>query len=152
MSRPPSLGYDYETMTEDLNCLMNHLDLHEAALVGFSMGAGELARYLGKYGRDRVTQAVIISGITPYLLKTTENPIGVDGGVFKKIQAGLVADRPAFLTGFFKDFYNVDKLSGNRISEQAVHASWLAAVLASPKGTEDCVGAWQTDFRRLTPY
>jgi pimeloyl-ACP methyl ester carboxylesterase len=147
MSSQPSVGYNYETLADDLNLLMDYLDLHEATLMGFSMGAGEGARYLGKFGSARVSQAVFISGITPCLLKSPENPTGVDGSVFKKIQADLVADRPGFLKGFFQDFYNVDTLSGKRISDPVVQASWLSAVLASPKGTLDCVEAWLTDFR-----
>jgi non-heme chloroperoxidase len=147
MSSQPTIGYDYDTMAEDLNKLMLHLDLREADLVGFSMGAGEVVRYLGKYGKDRVRKAVILSGITPYLLKATNNPTGVDGSVFEKLKAGLAADRPGFLQAFFQDFYNVDVFGGTRISEHAVHASWIAAILASPKATIDCVQAWLTDFR-----
>jgi non-heme chloroperoxidase len=84
----------------------------------------------------------------PYLLKAQDNPTGVDGSVFEKIQQGLVADRPAFLDGFLMDFYNADAQNGFRISEQAVHASWITAIMASPKATVDCVKTWGTDFRQ----
>lgn len=147
MSSQPAIGYDYDTLAGDLNQLMTHLDLHDAALVGFSMGAGEVARYLGKYGKDRVRNAALLAGITPFLLKTADNPAGVDGGAFEDIRSGLLKDRPAFLSAFLANFYNVDALSGTRISEQAVQASWVAGVLASLKGTMDCVQAWLTDFR-----
>jgi non-heme chloroperoxidase len=148
MSSQPTTGYDYDTFAEDLNKLITHLDLQEAALVGFSMGAGEVVRYLGKYGKGRVRKAAVISGITPYLLKASDNPGGVDGGAFESIQQGLRADRPAFLHQFLTDFYNVDALEKGRISEQAVHMSWITAILASPKGTVDCVKSWTTDFRQ----
>ncbi|MDB5049110.1 MAG: bromoperoxidase [Fibrobacteres bacterium] len=147
MSSQPAIGYEYETLSEDLNKLMLHLDLRDADLVGFSMGAGEVVRYLGKYGKDRVRKAVILSGITPYLLKSTNNPTGVDGSVFEKLKAGLAADRPGFLHAFLQDFYNFDTLEGTRISEHALTASWITAILASPKAISDCVQAWLTDFR-----
>ncbi len=148
-SSKPSLGYDYDTFAEDLNKLLTKLDLRDVALVGFSMGAGEVARYLGKFGSERVSKAVFISGVTPFLLKTAENPGGVEGSVFEGIQRELIADRPAFLTqGFFGNFYNVDVLGGKLVSDQVVQYSWNIAVAASPKGTLDCVKAWLTDFRK----
>lgn len=146
-SSRPALGYDYDTFAEDLHKLITHLDLHDTALVGFSMGAGEVARYVGKYGKERVRKAAVLSGITPYLLKASDNPTGVEGGLFEEIQEGLRADRPAFLQKFMSDFYNFDSLEAGRISEAAVQASWVTAVQASPKGTLDCVRAWTTDFR-----
>ncbi|MEO5988553.1 MAG: alpha/beta hydrolase [Candidatus Eisenbacteria bacterium] len=146
-SSRPSTGYDYDTFAEDLNALVTKLDLRDFSIVGFSMGGGEVARYLGKYGSERVSKACFISSITPFLLKTSENPGGVAATVFEGIQKAIVADRPAFLTKFFKDFYNVDVLGGKLVSDALVHSSWNVAVGASPKGTLDCVQAWLTDFR-----
>jgi non-heme chloroperoxidase len=147
-SSKPTSGYDYDTFAEDLNKLITQLDLKDVTLVGFSMGGGEVARYLGKYGSKRVNQAVFIAAIPPFLLKTVDNPSGVDGTVFEGIKKGIVADRPAFLAGFLSNFYNVDVLRGKLISDELVQFSWSIAVGASPKGTLDCVSAWLTDFRK----
>jgi non-heme chloroperoxidase len=147
-SSKPTVGYDYDTFAADLDKLLTTLDLHDVALVGFSMGGGEVARYLGTRGSERVTKAVFISAITPYLLKTADNPGGVDGSVFEGIKQGIVADRPAFLSEFLANFYNVDVLRGKRVSDQLVQNSWNVGVGASPKGTLDCVTAWLTDFRK----
>jgi len=150
-SSQPSTGYDYNTFAEDLRKLVTKLNLHDFALVGFSMGGGEVARYLGTYGSEHVTKAVFIASVPPFLLKTADNPEGVDGSVFEGIKQAIVADRPAFLSAFFANFYNVDVLGGKRISDQAVQASWNVGVGASPKGTLDCVPAWGTDFRNDLP-
>ena len=146
-SSKPTSGYDYDTFAQDLHKLVTKLDLREFALVGFSMGGGEVARYLGTYGTERVSKAVFISSIPPFLLKTSDNPEGVDGAVFESIKKAIVADRPAFLSQFLSNFYNVDTLGGKLISDQAVQLSWNIAAGASPKGTLDCVAAWLTDFR-----
>jgi non-heme chloroperoxidase len=146
-SSKPASGYDYDTFAVDLQNLMLKLDLGDVALVGFSMGGGEVARYLGAYGSERVSKAVFISSVPPFLLKTEDNPEGVDKSVFDGIQKAIIADRPSFLSSFFKDFYNVDVLGGTRISDQAVQSSWNVAAGASAKGTLDCVPAWGTDFR-----
>jgi pimeloyl-ACP methyl ester carboxylesterase len=146
-SSKPATGYDYDTFAEDLHKLLTTLNLHDAALVGFSMGGGEVARYLGAYGTKRVSKAVFIAAIPPFLLKTPENPEGVDGSVFEGIKKGIAADRLAFLSQFLSNFYNVDVLRGKQISDQAVQLSWNIAAGASPKGTLDCVSAWLTDFR-----
>ncbi|HKX80843.1 MAG TPA: alpha/beta hydrolase [Nitrososphaera sp.] len=147
-SSKPTTGYDYDTFASDLHTLVTKLDLHEVALVGFSMGGGEVARYVGKYGTGRVRKAAFLAAIPPFLLKTADNPSGVDGKVFEGIKAGIAADRLSFLSGFFSNFYNVDLLRGKRISDQAVQLSWNIAAGASPKGTLDCVSAWLTDFRK----
>jgi non-heme chloroperoxidase len=147
-SARPATGYNYDTFAADLNTVMTNLDLKGAALVGFSMGGGEVARYLGTFGSGRVSKAVFVSAIPPFLLKTSDNPEGVDGSVFDGIRAGIAADRPAFLTQFFSNFYNLDVLRGKRISDEAVHLSWNIAAGASPKGTLECVNAWLTDFRK----
>jgi len=146
-SAKPAFGYDYDTLADDLHKLMTELDLTGATLVGFSMGGGEVARYLGTYGSDRVDSAVFISAIPPFLLKTSENPEGVDGSAFDGIMESIIADRPAFLSGFFSEFYNVDVLGGDRISDEAVRFNWNIAATASPRGTLDSVSAWLTDFR-----
>jgi non-heme chloroperoxidase len=150
-SSQPSTGYNYDTFAEDLHKLVTKLNLRDFALVGFSMGGGEVARYLGTYGSQGVTKAVFIASVPPFLLKTADNPEGVDGSVFEGIKKAIVADRPAFLSAFFANFYNVDVLGGKRISDQVVQASWNVGVGASPKGTLDCVPAWGTDFRKDLP-
>jgi pimeloyl-ACP methyl ester carboxylesterase len=146
-SSKPVSGYEYDTLAGDLHKLMIKLDLRDAALVGFSMGGGEVARYLGKYGNDRVSKAVFMSAIPPFLLKTSDNSAGVDGSVFEGIKKALSIDRPAFLTKFFSDFYNVDILGGKLVSDEVVRLSWNIAAGASAKGTLDCVSAWLEDFR-----
>ena len=122
-SSQPTTGYNYDTFAEDLHKLITHLDLHDFSLVGFSMGGGEVARYLGKYGSKNVNKAVIISGVPPFLLKTADNPEGVDKSVFAGIEKAVTADRYAFFTEFFKNFYNTDVFLGKHVSEQAIQAS-----------------------------
>jgi non-heme chloroperoxidase len=150
-SSQPSFGYDYDTFVDDLNTLIAKLDLHNTVLVGFSMGTGEVTRYLGKYGSERVSKAVLMAPVPPFLLKTDDNPEGVDRSVFDRIMKRIVEDRPAYLSAFFKDFYNVDVLLGDRISEDAIQMSWNVAAGASAKGTLDCVPSWLTDFRDDLP-
>ncbi|MFJ6479469.1 MULTISPECIES: alpha/beta fold hydrolase [unclassified Streptomyces] len=150
-SDQPADGYDYDTFASDLNEVLTALDLRDAVLVGFSMGSGEVTRYLGTYGSARIAKAVMIGVVPPFLLKTDDNPGGVDAGVFKGIEDAITVDRFAFMSSFFADFYNVDVLGGERISEEAVRASWNVAVGASAKGTLDCVQAWLTDFRADLP-
>jgi non-heme chloroperoxidase len=147
-SSQPTSGYNYDTFAEDLHKLIAHLKLKNFSLVGFSMGGGEVARYLGKYGSKGVNKAVIIGGVPPYLLKTDDNPEGVDGAVFEGIQQAVVADRYAFFTEFFKNFYNTDVHLGKRISEQAVQASWNVAAGASAFASHACVPTWHEDFRQ----
>jgi non-heme chloroperoxidase len=147
-SSKPAIGYDYDTLAEDLRRLIIRLRLRDVTLVGFSMGGGEVARYLSKYGTRGVSNAVFISAIPPFLLKTHDNPEGVDGSVFEGIKQGIAADRLAFLSQFLANFYNVDVLGGRLISDQVVQFSWAIAAGASPRGTIDCVNAWLTDFRK----
>src|SRR5262244_447140 len=120
-SSQPTTGYNYDTFAEDLRQLVTQLKLEDFALVGFSMGGGEIARYLGRYGSKGVAKAVFISSIPPFLLKTPDNPEGVDLGVFQGIEKAVAADRYAFFTDFFKNFYNTDVTLGKRISDQEVH-------------------------------
>ncbi len=147
-SSQPTTGYNYDTFAEDLHRLVSHLKLKKFALVGFSMGGGEVARYVGKYGSKELSKAVIIGGIPPFLLKTADNPEGVDGSVFEGIKKAVAADRYAFFTEFFKNFYNTDLLLGKRISEQAVQASWNVACIASATASVACVPTWHEDFRK----
>jgi non-heme chloroperoxidase len=146
-SSQPTEGYNYDTFAEDLNKLLSHLKLRDFILVGFSMGGGEVARYFGKYGSKGVSKAVIISGVPPYLLKTADNPEGVDASVFEGIQKAVAADRYAFFTGFFQNFYNTDVFLGKRVSEQVVQASWNIAAGASATASLACVPTWHEDFR-----
>src|SRR5271167_3983200 len=146
-SSQPTTGYNYDTFAEDLHKLVTKLKLRDFALAGFSMGGGEVARYLGKYGSKGVSKAVIISGVPPFLLKTPDNPEGVDGSVFEGIKKAVAADRYAFFTEFFKNFYNTDVYLGKRISEQAVQASWNVAASASATASLACVPTWHEDFR-----
>src|ERR1019366_6650330 len=145
-SSQPWAGYDYDTFAEDLQKLVTKLDLRDFALAGFSMGGGEVARYLGKYGSEGVSKAGFISSIPPFLLKTPDNPQGVDGSVFEGIKKAIIADRPAFLSAFFANFYNTDLLLGKRVSEQTVQSSWNVAAGASATASLACVPTWHEDF------
>jgi len=147
-SSQPTSGYNYDTFAEDLQKLITHLDLRDFALVGFSMGGGEVARYIGKYGSKGMSKAVILSGVPPFLLKTPDNPEGVDQSVFDGIEKAITADRYAFFTEFFKNFYNTDVLFNKRVSEQVVQASWNVAALSSATASLACVPTWHEDFRK----
>jgi non-heme chloroperoxidase len=150
-SSQPTVGYDYDTFTADLKALLDHLALDDVILVGFSMGTGEVTRYLGRYGSGRVRKAALLGAIPPFLLKTDDNPEGVDGQVFEGLKAAIVKDRYAYFKDFFDNFYNVDKLAPDRISEQAWQASFTVAVGSSPYATYACVDTWLTDFRGDLP-
>jgi non-heme chloroperoxidase len=147
-SSQPTTGYNYDTFAEDLHKLVTHLQLRDVALAGFSMGGGEVARYIGKYGSKGVSKAVFIAAVPPFLLKTPDNPEGVDGSVFDGIQKAIAADRYAFFTEFFKNFYNTDLLLGKRVSEQAVQSSWNVAAGSSATASFACVPTWHEDFRK----
>jgi pimeloyl-ACP methyl ester carboxylesterase len=147
-SSQPSSGYNYDTFAEDLRHVVTKLKLTSFALVGFSMGGGEVARYIGKHGSKQVSKAAIIGGVPPYLLKTADNPEGVDGSAFHGIQNAITADRYAFFSEFFRNFYNADQLLGKRISEQAIQASFNVAAGASAIATLACVPTWHEDFRK----
>lgn len=147
-SSQPTTGYNYDTFAADLHQLVQHLKLKDFVLAGFSMGGGEVARYIGKYGSKDVSKAVIIGGVPPYLLKTADNPEGVDGTVFAGIRKAVAADRYGFFTEFFKNFYNTDVYLGTRVSEQAIQASWNTAAIASATASLACVDTWHEDFRK----
>jgi len=150
-SSQPSSGYDYDTFAEDLDKLMTKLDLTDAVLVGFSMGTGEVTRYLSTFGSKRVSKAILIGVIPPFLLKTDDNPEGIDQSVFDDIKVAIVADRPLYFTAFFQNFFNTDKLGGGilseaRITDEAVQMNWNIAVKASAVAKLKCVDTWLTDF------
>jgi non-heme chloroperoxidase len=142
-----TVGFDYDTFADDLKALLEHLDLTEVALVGFSMGTGEVTRYLGRHGSDRVSKAVLMAAVPPFLLKTDDNPEGVDASVFEGIKASIVEDRPAYFKDFLDNFFNVDVLGGTRISEPAWQAAMAMSLAAGPHATYACVDTWLTDFR-----
>jgi non-heme chloroperoxidase len=146
-SSQPTVGYDYDTFAADLNALLEHLNIRDVVLVGFSMGTGEVTRYLSNYGSARVAKAVLIGAIPPFLLKTDDNPEGVDGAVFDEIKAAIVSDRPAFFKDFLDNFYNFDVLGGSRVSEQAWQNSFTVAIGSSAYAALACIDTWLTDFR-----
>ncbi|WP_245887838.1 alpha/beta fold hydrolase [Geodermatophilus tzadiensis] len=146
-SSQPSTGYDYDTFAADLEILLETLDLSDVALVGFSMGTGEVARHFGRRGSGRVSKAVLMGSVPPFLLRTDDNPDGVDGQVFADIKRAVLADRPAYFRAFFDDFFNVDQYAGTRISDQAYQAAFATALTMSPLAAHDCVDSWLTDFR-----
>jgi non-heme chloroperoxidase len=150
-SSQPTAGYDYDTFAADLRALIDKLDLHDVTLAGFSMGTGEVTRYLGTYGSARVRNAVLLGPIPPFLLKTGDNPEGVDQSVFDGLMAAAKADRYAYFKDFFDNFYNVDKFRGTRISDQAWQASFAVAVGASAYASVACIPTWLTDFRADLP-
>jgi non-heme chloroperoxidase len=143
----PNGGYDYDTFAGDLHDVVTALDLHSFALAGFSMGGGEVARYIGKYGTERVSKAVLISAVTPFLLKTDDNPDGLDGAVFDGMIDGLKKDRINFLAGFLEQFFNREPGSAMPSDDVIAYAKSVAWI-ASPVGTQQCVTAFgRTDFR-----
>jgi non-heme chloroperoxidase len=147
-SSKPGVGYNYDTFAADLDKLLRKLNLKKVALVGFSMGSGEVTRYLGKYGSKRVRKAVLIGTLGPYLVKKADNPEGVDAKVFEDIKAAIRADRPAFLMEFLRNFYNYDLTGGKLVSERVLEDNWNVAAGASAIGTVACVDCWIEDFRK----
>jgi non-heme chloroperoxidase len=147
-SSQPAVGYNYDTFAADLDTLLSTLKLTDVALVGFSMGTGEVTRYIGKYGTKRVRKAVLIGTLGPYLVNTADNPEGLDRSVFEGIKAAIRADRPAFLMEFLRNFYNYDVTGGKLVSERVLEANWNVAAGASATGTVNCVDAWIEDFRQ----
>lgn len=150
-SSRPGTGYTYDTFAADLDKLLRKLNLKKVALVGFSMGSGEVTRYLAKYGTTRVRKAVLIGTLGPYLVKAADNPEGVEAKVFDGIKAALRADRPAFLMEFLRNFYNYDVTGGKLVSERVLEDNWNVAVGASAIGTVACVDCWIEDFRKNLP-
>lgn len=150
-SSQPASGYDYDTFVSDLDALLTKLDLRDVVLVGHSMGTGEVTHYLATKGSDRVRKGVLISAIPPFLLKTEDNPSGVDQRVFNDIQQAILDDRFAYLTKFNADFFNADENLGKSVSQEVLDAHWNIAATASPEGTYQCVSSWLTDFRADLP-
>jgi non-heme chloroperoxidase len=151
-SSQPSTGYDYDTFAADLKALLDHLALdQDIVLVGFSMGTGEVTRYLGRYGSAGVSKAVLIGAIPPYLLQTDDNPRGVPKDVFDGLERAHVADRYAFLDGFLGNLYNADASMPDRLSHAALRASSQVAAGSGPYASYACIDTWLTDFRGDLP-
>jgi len=151
-SSQPTTGYDYDTFAADLKALLDHLALdQDVVLAGFSMGSGEVTRYLGTYGSSGVRRAVLLGAIPPYLRETADTPKGVPGTVFEDIKEAIVADRYAYFDAFFADFFNTDVLAPERIGDAALRAAFQVAAGSSPFATYACVDTWLTDFRDDLP-
>lgn len=147
-SSQPTTGYDYNTFADDLRALITTLKLEDVSLAGFSMGAGEVARYIGKFGTAGLRKAVIASGVTPYLLKASDNPEGVEKAMFDGIGSAVKKDRFAFLREFFGNFYNANETLGTRVSQPVLDASWNVAAASSAAADFACVAEWLEDFRK----
>ena len=150
-SSKPAVGYNYDTLAADLDAVLSTLNLTDVSLVGFSMGTGEVTRYISKYGTERVSKAVLIGTIGPYLVKSAANPEGVDQSVFEDLRAGLKADRPAQVMDFLRNFYAYDVLGGKLVSERVLEDNWNVAAGACAIGTLASVDAWLEDFRPDLP-
>jgi len=147
-SAHPARGYDYDNFADDLAAILEDADARDAVLVGFSMGGGEVARYLSRHGTDRVAKVALISSVVPYLSKAPDNPDGVDPSVFEEMKTKIRQDRFAFLGDFAKMFYGVGVVS-KPVSRELLDWTFILATMASPKATLDCVDAFATtDFRR----
>jgi non-heme chloroperoxidase len=150
-SSRPATGYDYETFAADLKALMDELDLEDATIVGHSMGTGEVTRYLGNYGSDRVAKAVLVSPIPPFLKQTDDNPEGLPSSLFDGFVESAKADVPKWMKGFLDNFYNADQYKGTLVSEEAYEASLNIALDASALAAVACIPTWETDFRADLP-
>jgi non-heme chloroperoxidase len=150
-SSQPTTGYDYDTLANDLHVLMETLDLRDVTLVGHSMGTGEVTRYLGRFGSDRVSKGVLVSPIPPFLLQTNDNPDGVPGSMFDGFMHDARQDAPAWMKGFLDNFYNIDKFGGTLVSDEAYHSSLNLAMDASATAAVACIPTWETDFRADIP-
>ncbi|MFV2103302.1 alpha/beta fold hydrolase [Micromonospora sp. LOL_024] len=146
-SAQPTFGYDYDTFAADLDVLMTELDLRNTILVGHSMGTGEVTRYLGAYGSERVDRAVLLAPLAPYLRQAPDNPEGVETSVFDGFKQAIAQDRFAYLTQFCNNFFNYDENRGRLVSEEAYRAHWEIGARASAIATLNSVDAWGTDFR-----
>ncbi|WP_053352294.1 alpha/beta fold hydrolase [Leucobacter musarum] len=140
-------GYDYDTFAADLNTVLETLDLTDVVLVGFSMGTGELARYVGTYGHERIAKLAFLASLEPFLVQRDDNPEGVPQEVFDGISEAARGDRYAWYTQFFSDFYNLDENLGTRISQEAVTSSWNVATASAPVAAYAVVPTWIEDFR-----
>ena len=140
------MGYDFDTLAGDLDQLVTTLDVRDATLVGFSLGTGELARYIGKYGTGRLKGCVFIESLAPSFVKSEDNPNGVDAAQVAAVQQAILDDRPKWLTGLLGDFLNLDDYLGKRVSEDTVRNNWNAGAAASPWATWACVLTWLEKF------
>lgn len=140
-------GYDYDTFAADLDTLLETLDLRDVVLVGFSMGTGELARYVSRHGHERVAKLAFLASLEPFLVQRDDNPTGVPQEVFDGISDAARSDRYAWFTQFYGDFYNLDENLGSRISQEVVDASWATAVGSAPVAAYAVVPTWLEDFR-----
>jgi non-heme chloroperoxidase len=147
-SSRPIEGYDFDTLASDLDMLLTELDLREATLIGFSLGTGELSRYIGTFGTGRLKGCVFIESLAPSFVKSDQNPKGVDQATIDTVRQAILEDRPAWLTGLLGDFLNLDDYLGKRVSEETVRYSWNAGAAASPWATWACVLTWLEDFRQ----
>ena len=145
-SSRPTEGYDFDTLADDLHQLLTKLDLHAVTLIGFSLGTGELARYIGTHGTERLKSCVFIETLAPSFAKSAENPEGVDQAGVAGVQQAILDDRFAWLTGLVENLLNLDDYLGKRVSEQAVRAIWDAGADASPWATWACPPGWLADF------
>ncbi|MEO5901492.1 MAG: alpha/beta hydrolase [Ilumatobacteraceae bacterium] len=146
-SSRPSTGYDFDTLAKDLDVVLTELDLHDVTLIGFSLGTGELARYIGTFGTERLRSCVFIESLAPSFVKSDDNPNGVDRAGVDAVRQAILDDRPAWVTGLLHDFLNLDVLLGKRVSDDTVRALWNAGVEASPWATWECVLTWLDDYR-----
>jgi non-heme chloroperoxidase len=143
----PASGYTYDTFADDLAAVIDGLELQNVSLVGFSMGGGEIARYLSRHGASKVSRAVLVASVAGYLLKDESNPDGVDASVFEGMKKDIRKDRFDFLQSFAKTFYGVGLVT-SPVSQGVLDWSFVLGVMASPKATIDCVDAFaKTDFR-----
>ncbi|PPF42229.1 alpha/beta hydrolase [Pseudoclavibacter sp. AY1F1] len=140
-------GYDYDTFASDLSVVLETLDLRNVILVGFSMGTGELARYVGRHGHERIAKLAFLASLEPFLVQRDDNPTGVPQEVFDGISENAQADRFAWFTNFYKDFYNLDENLGSRISREVVDANWTTATQSAPVAAYAVVPTWIEDFR-----
>ena len=151
-SSKTAAGSDYDTFADDLAALLTALDLRDVVLVGFSMGTGEIARYLSRHGSERIAKAAFLGSLAPYLLITDDNPDGAGPQeFFDGIAADVASDRYAFVANFFGDFYNLDDNLGTRISQQALDASIQVANQAGNAAIATAPLTWPTDFRPDIP-
>jgi pimeloyl-ACP methyl ester carboxylesterase len=146
-SSQPAKGYDYDTFAADLHALMSTLDLHDAIIVGHSRGTGEVTRYLGRYGSERVAKGVLISPIPPFLLQTPDNADGLPASTFDGFMNAAREDSAAWMKGFLDNFFNIDKLRGTLVSDQYYQECFNIAVSASAIAAVACIPTWETDFR-----
>jgi non-heme chloroperoxidase len=150
-SSQPTAGYDYDTFANDLRTLLEALDLGDVTLVGHSMGSGEVTRYLGRYGSERIAKGVLVSPIPPFLLQTADNPEGLPSSLFDGFMDSARQDTPAWMKGFLDNFFNIDVLRGTLVSDQAYQSSWILAATASATAAVACIATWETDFRADLP-